>query len=85
MKFCLSQVSEIEVFLLLKSLNMKKSFGIDKVHPLLLKSGTPQMCHPLTYINLKVSINQSIFPDSMKLAKVVPVFKQGSCCTCNNY
>ena len=61
MKFCLSQVSEIEVFLLLKSLDMKMSFGIDKVHPLLLKSGTPQMCHPLTYINLKVSNSTKVF------------------------
>lgn len=31
------QVSEIEVFLSLESLHTKKSSGIDKVHPLLLK------------------------------------------------
>ena len=36
-KFRFSQVSEIDVFLLLESLDKKKSFGIDKVHPLLLK------------------------------------------------
>ena len=83
-KFCFSQVSEIEVLLLLESLDTKKSFGIDKVHPLLLKIAALQICRPLTYI-FNLSINQGIFPDSMKLAKVVPVFKQGSRFTCNNY
>ena len=61
-KFRFLQVSEIEVFLLLESLHTKTSTGIDKVHPLLLN----------------LPINQSIFPDSMKLAIVVLIFKQGS-------
>ena len=49
-KFRFSQVSEIDVFLLLESLDKKKSFEIDKVHPLLLKTAALQICHPLTYI-----------------------------------
>ena len=83
-QFCFTQVSEIEVFLLLESLDTNKSFGIDKIHPLLLKTAALQIYRPLTFI-FNLSINQGIFPDSMKLAKVVPVFKQGSRFACSNY
>ena len=72
-QFCFTQVSEIEVFLLLESLDTNKSFGIDKIHPLLLKTAALEIYRPLTFI-FNLSINQGIFPDSMKLAKVVPVF-----------
>ena len=83
-QFHFTQVSEIEVFLLLESLDTNKSFGIDKIHPLLLKTAALQIYRPLTFI-FNLSINQGIFPDSMKLAKVVPVFKQGSRFACSNY
>ena len=76
-QFRFAQVSEIEVFLLLESLDTNKSLGIDKIHPLLLKPAALQIYRPLTFI-FNLSINQGIFPDSMKLAKVVPIFKQGS-------
>jgi len=79
-----AQVSEIEVFLLLESLDTKKSFGIDNIHPLLLKTAAFQIYRPLTFI-FNISISQGIFPDSMKLAKVVPIFKQGSRFVCSNY
>ena len=83
-QFHFTQVSEIEVFLLLESLDTNKSFGIDKIHPLLLKTAALQIYCPLTFI-FNLSINQGIFPDSLKLAKVVPVFKQGSRFACSNY
>ena len=74
-QFRFTQVSEIEVFLLLESLDTNKSFGIDKIHPLLLKTAALQIYCPLTFI-FNLSINQGIFPDSMKLAKVVPVLNK---------
>ena len=77
-------VSEIEIILLLENLDSNKSFGCDKIHPLLLPTAAFQIYHPLTFI-FNLSINQGIFPDSMKLAKVVPIFKQGSRFMCNNY
>jgi len=83
-QFRFAQVSEIEVFLLLESLDTNKSFGIDKIHPLLLKTATFQIYCPLTFI-FYLSISQGIFPDSMKLAKVVPILKQGSRFVCSNY
>ena len=83
-QFHFTQVSEIEVFLLLESLDTNKSFGVDKIHPQLLKTAALQIYCPLTFI-FNLSINQGIFPDNMKFAKVVPVFKQGSRFACSNY
>ena len=83
-QFRFSQVSEIEICLLLDSLDINKSFGCNKIHPLLLQTAAFQIYRPLTYI-FNLSINQGIFPDSMKFAKVVPIFKQGSRFVYNNY
>ena len=32
-----------------------------------------------------MSIKQGIFPDNLKIAKVIPIFKQGSRLLCDNY
>ena len=39
---------------------------------------------PLTHL-INLSLTQGKFPDSLKIAKVVPVFKQGSHMLCTNY
>ena len=38
----------------------------------------------MTYI-LNLTLKQGVFPDSLKIAKVIPVFKQGPCSSCGNY
>ena len=83
-KFKFSRVSELEVFLSLENLNTKKSFGADKVHPLLVSIAIFQIYRLVTHI-INLSISQGIFPDSMKIAKVFPIFKQGSRSSCDNY
>ena len=74
----------MEVFLLLESIDCKKSFGYDKIHPLLLSSATLEIFRPVTYI-INLTLKQGIFPDSLKIAKVIPIFKQGSRSSCGNY
>ena len=49
-QFHFAQISEIEVFLLLEFFDTNKSFGIDKIHPLLLKTAAFQIHRPLTFI-----------------------------------
>ena len=83
-KLSFTQVSEVEVFLFLENLDRKKSFGIDKVHPFLLSVGALEITKPLTHL-INLSLIQGKFPDSLKIAKVVPVFKQGSHMLCTNY
>lgn len=74
----------MDVFLLLESIDRKKSSGYDKIHPLLLSSAALETFRPLTYI-LNLTRKQGIFPDSLKIAKVIPVFKQGPRSSCGNY
>ena len=62
----------------------KKSFGYDKSHPLLLSSAALEIFRPVTYI-INLTLKQGIFPDSLKIAKVIPIFKQGSRSSCGNY
>ena len=78
------RVNKEELFLILESIDIKKSFGLDKVHPLLLSSAAPIIYSPLTFV-INLSLKQDIFPDSLKVAKVIPNFKQGSRSLCNNY
>lgn len=65
------------MFLLLENLDGKKSFGIDKVHPFLLSVGALETVKPLTHV-INLSLIQGKFPDTLKIAKVAPVFKQDS-------
>ena len=66
-KFHFTKVSGIEVFLLLDSIDCKKSFGFDKIHPFLLFSATLEIFKPLTYI-INLTLEQGIFPNSLKIA-----------------
>ena len=43
-----------------------------------------QIFRPITYI-INLSIKQRTFPDNVKIAKVIPIFKQGSSSLCDNY
>ena len=72
------------MFLLLENLDRKKPFGIDTVHPFLLSVGALEITKPLTHL-INLSLTQGKFPDSLKIAKVAPVFKQGSHMLCTNY
>ena len=72
------------MFLLLENLDRKKSFRIDNVHPFLLPVGALQITKPLTHL-MNRSLTQGKFLDSLKIAKVVAVFKQGSDMLCTNY
>ena len=67
--FRFAQVNEIEVYLLLESIDTKKSFGYDKVHPLLLSSAALEIFRPLTHI-INLSLKHGIFPDNLKIAKL---------------
>ena len=72
---------EIEVFLILDNLDDKKSFGVDKLHPFLASVGAFQIFRPITYI---VNLSIKHF-NNLKIAKVIPIFKQGSRSLCDNY
>ena len=53
-------------------------------HPDIIKSMYDSFLYPLTYV-LNLSITQGTFPDSMKIAKVIPLYKSGEKMKINNY
>ena len=60
---------------LIKSLKTKDSFGPDGVSTKLVKAIAPGILLPLTII-LNQSLLTGIFPDSLKIAKVIPLYKK---------
>ena len=66
-----------EIFNLLDSISCK--FDFIACSETWFASETDNTCFQI------LSINQGIFPDSTKFAKVVTIFKQGSRFVCNNY
>ena len=70
--------------MLLENLDRKKSFGMDKVHPFLLSVGALESTKPLKHL-ISLSLIQRKFRDSLKIAKVVPVFKEGFDMLCAHY
>ena len=61
-----------------------KSSGPSDIPIYILKLAAPIIIPELVKI-LNLSFNEGIFPDLMKLAKVIPVFKSGSKLLVNNY
>ena len=61
--------------MIIKNLKCKSSFGHDNISTKILLKLLPILCQPVTLI-----INQSLrtgkFPDRLKIAKVIPVYKK---------
>ena len=66
-------ISESEVVAAIKSL-MNSSAGYDEVPVRILKQNINIFIKPLTRLIIS-SIREDIFPDQLKIAKVVPIFK----------
>ena len=77
-------VEEIEIDRLIRELPNKKSYGYDKINNCLLKELRPVITHPLTIVFNK-SLVEGVFPNSMKHADTVPLFKSKNNTDCNNY
>ncbi len=71
------EILQSDVYDTLMSLNTKKATGPDNIGNLFLKNCAPSISHVLTRIfNLSLSLGQ--FPDSWKIAHIVPIHKKGS-------
>ena len=82
--FTLSEIEEIIILNLLKSINPTKAAGIDNVAGKFLKEGASVLATPLTQI-CNLSIYLSTFPDKCKHAKLKPLFKKGITTEPQNY
>lgn len=76
-----TNVTEVE-----NCLNSLKSAapGYDDISPKILKHTSSLISTPLTHI-INLSLKMGIFPDQLKEAKVIPLFKAGDRCDIINY
>ena len=68
----LNGVEEREITEIVKKCKHKKS--IDNIDMSIIKHFIPHIVKPITHI-CKISFRNDTFPDQMKVAKVIPVFK----------
>ena len=62
---------------IVKSIKNIKSVGLDNISSRVLKLATDALSIPIASI-INNSIKQNIFPEELKHAKVVPVYKKGA-------
>ena len=83
-RFSFTPVSEKETLNIINNLKNKKSYGIDSISNVLLKSIANEILKPLTLI-INQSLETGIFPDAFKTSKVTPLYKKGDKTDLNNY
>lgn len=75
---------EMEVERLIQSLRSDCAIGIDGISSNILKQFKTILVPPLTYI-FNLSISNGIFPELLKRALIIPIFKSGDADCVNNY
>ena len=68
----------------LNNLKSKPTCGHDGISTKLLKACKNEICKPLTLI-INQMLSTGIFPDTLKVAKVIPLFKKGDDLLLDNY
>ena len=81
--FC-NPVTEVELTNIIAKLNNNKAAGPDNIGPALLKEIAPGILHPFLHI-INLSFSTGVFPNSLKTAKVIPVYKKREHCLTQNY
>ena len=80
----LNPITEHELLSIVLNLPNKKSSGHDLVNCPLIKEIIQVISKPLVFI-INLSLTTGIVPDSMKIARVMPIHKNGDCHLVNNY
>ena len=79
----LAPVSENEIGQLIKSLK-DTAAGFDDLNAMCLKISSQFLAKPLTHI-CNLSLSQGIFPEQLKIANVIPLYKSDDSMLFNNY
>ena len=73
--FHFKHVNPDDVYSVIHSVNADKATGYDMMSPRLVKISAHYLCYPLCRI-INLCMDKGVFPDSMKHAEIVPVFKK---------
>ena len=82
--FFISPTNSDEVLLVIKELSNSKSTGPTSIPRKSLKLFQTFLSKPISLI-ANLSFSTRSFPDNLKVANVIPIFKKGDCTFCNNY
>ena len=82
--FAVIPTTSTELISITLSLNSTHSAGLDEIDPSIMRSIIEDVAIPLSNI-FNCSLSTGIVPSALKLAKVVPIFKQGSHEDITNY
>ena len=74
----------VEVINIIDSLDINKGTGPYSIPGNILKAMKANLCFPLTTI-INMSFATGIYPDQLKIAKVIPIFKKGDKLLVSNY
>ena len=82
--FTFKNIDEIIVKKTINNLPTKNSCGYDDISSKLLKVISPVIIKPLTLL-INLVLNTGIFQDKLKIAKVIPIYKEGDPQLFENY
>ncbi|XP_052129829.1 uncharacterized protein LOC127751012 [Frankliniella occidentalis] len=80
----LSKVSENDIILAIAKLKNKKCSGYDHVCDEIIKTCHQQLIKPLKHL-VQASFDEGVFPELLKLSKVMPLYKKGEETETGNY
>ena len=83
-RFTFAPFSETLVTEIVERLNKHKSPGPDGISNRILSLSIEQIKKPLTHL-VNLSMSKGVFPEKLKLAQVIPLFKKGDSFLCTNY
>ena len=82
--FSFDDIGPVLICDILKSMDPKKSKDMDGISLDLLKSIDSAIAKPLAHV-FNLSLKNGIFPDKLKVSRIVPIFKLGDKKLCDNY
>ena len=80
----LKLVTKAEIINIVNNTKSKKSKDHDDIDMCLVKTLIPYLVIPLEHI-FNISLQAGVFPDGMKIARVIPLFKNGNINDFTNY
>ena len=80
----LSPTTTSEVEKIIQKMKEKRSAGIDEIPQNIVKKCHKELGEPLCFL-INLSFSQGIFPNALKLAKVIPIHKKGNKTCPENY
>ena len=83
-KFNLGNTGPIHIHDIVKNFDKKISCDLDGLSLKLLKTVSINISKPLAHI-FNLSLDNGIFPEKLKISRIVPVYKSGDPKSCDNY